>query len=41
MNLNQKNYEIIAEELQRRIQNGTLKQGQKIDTIENLAKQYR
>jgi GntR family transcriptional repressor for pyruvate dehydrogenase complex len=41
MNLGQKNYEIVAEELQRMIQNGTLQPGQRVETIENLAKQYR
>ncbi|PZE20545.1 FadR/GntR family transcriptional regulator [Paenibacillus xerothermodurans] len=41
MNLGQKNYEIIADELQRMIQTERLKPGQKIDTIENLAAQYR
>ncbi|TRY26973.1 FadR family transcriptional regulator [Brevibacillus sp. LEMMJ03] len=40
MFLHKKNYEIIAEELQRIIESGLLKPGDKLDTIENLAKQY-
>lgn len=40
MILNKKSYEIIAEELQRIIQAGIIKPGEKLDTIENLAKQY-
>jgi GntR family transcriptional regulator, transcriptional repressor for pyruvate dehydrogenase complex len=40
MSLNKKNYEIIAEELERIIESGIIKPGEKLDTIENLAKQY-
>jgi GntR family transcriptional regulator, transcriptional repressor for pyruvate dehydrogenase complex len=40
MELNKKNYEIIAEELERIIESGIIKPGEKLDTIENLAKQY-
>ncbi|HJV45734.1 MAG TPA: FadR/GntR family transcriptional regulator [Bacillota bacterium] len=40
MDLTKKNYEIIAEELQRIIESGIIKPGEKLDTIENLAKQY-
>ncbi|MEW9673447.1 FadR/GntR family transcriptional regulator [Ammoniphilus sp. 3BR4] len=40
MNLSKKNYEIITEELQRIIESGLIKPGEKMDTIENLAKQY-
>ncbi|RXT13529.1 FadR/GntR family transcriptional regulator [Ammoniphilus sp. CFH 90114] len=40
MNLTKKSYEIIAEELQRIIESGVYKPGDKIDTIENLAKEY-
>lgn len=40
MNLTKKSYEIIAEELQRIIESGLIKPGEKLDTIENLAKEY-
>jgi len=40
VDLNKKNYEIIAGELQRIIEAGIIKPGEKLDTIENLAKQY-
>jgi len=40
MNLTKKSYEIIAEELQRIIDSGLIKPGDKLDSIENLAKQY-
>lgn len=41
MSLTRKNYEIVAEELQRIIESGVIQTGEKLDTIENLAKQYR
>lgn len=41
MNLQKKNYEIIADELQRMIQSGVVKPGDKLDTIDRLAVQYR
>jgi GntR family transcriptional repressor for pyruvate dehydrogenase complex len=40
VNMKKKTYEIIAEELQRVINSGIFKPGDKLDTIENLAKQY-
>ncbi|MEW9671013.1 FadR/GntR family transcriptional regulator [Ammoniphilus sp. 3BR4] len=40
MSLSKKSYEIIAEELQRIIDSGLIKPGEKLDTIENLAKEY-
>lgn len=40
MSLSKKSYEIIAEELQRIIESGLIKPGEKLDTIENLAKEY-
>lgn len=40
MNLAKKNYEIIAEELQRIIVAEIIKPGEKLETIEKLAKQY-
>ncbi|MGG6311683.1 FadR/GntR family transcriptional regulator [Paenibacillus macerans] len=41
MELGKKNVEIIIEELQRIIESGMVKPGEKLDTIENLAKLYR
>lgn len=41
MDLGKKNYEIITEELQRIIETGKVKPGEKLDTIENMAKRYR
>ena len=40
MSLTKKSYEIIAEELQRIIDSGLLKPGDKLDSIESLAKEY-
>jgi GntR family transcriptional regulator, transcriptional repressor for pyruvate dehydrogenase complex len=40
MSLTKKSYEIIAEELQRIIESGLIKPGDKLDSIENLAKEY-
>ncbi|MCM3697999.1 FadR/GntR family transcriptional regulator [Paenibacillus macerans] len=40
MDLGRKNYDIMIEELQRIIENGLVKPGEKLDTIENLAKRY-
>ncbi len=40
MSLHKKNSEIVAEELHRLIRSGVLKAGEKLDTIETLAKQY-
>lgn len=41
MDLGKKNYEIITEELERIIETGRVKPGEKLDTIENMAKRYR
>ncbi|MEC0328012.1 FadR/GntR family transcriptional regulator [Paenibacillus macerans] len=41
MELGRKNYDIMIEELQRIIESGLVKPGEKLDTIENLAKRYR
>ena len=41
MGLNRKNYEIVADELIQMIASGVIKPGNKLDPIENLAKQYR
>lgn len=41
MNLQKKNYEIIADELRRIIESGLIKPGDKLDTIDQLAAQYR
>jgi GntR family transcriptional repressor for pyruvate dehydrogenase complex len=41
MNLQRKNYEIITDELRRIIEAGLVKPGDKLDTIERLAEQYR
>ncbi|WP_167577407.1 FadR/GntR family transcriptional regulator [Ammoniphilus sp. YIM 78166] len=40
MSLTKKSYEIIAEELQRLIESGLIKPGDKLDSIESLAKEY-
>ncbi|MFB0840547.1 FadR/GntR family transcriptional regulator [Paenibacillus oleatilyticus] len=41
MNLQKKNYEIITDELRRIIEAGLIKPGEKLDTIDQLAAQYR
>ena len=41
MNLNRKNVEIIADELERQIEKGILKPGEKLESIEKLAERYR
>ncbi|MCQ6563857.1 FadR/GntR family transcriptional regulator [Paenibacillus mendelii] len=41
MNLQKKNYEIIADELRRIIEAGLIKPDEKLDTIDQLAAQYR
>jgi GntR family transcriptional regulator, transcriptional repressor for pyruvate dehydrogenase complex len=41
MNLHKKNYEIITDELRRIIEAGLIKPGEKLDTIDQLAAQYR
>ncbi|MGG1613279.1 FadR/GntR family transcriptional regulator [Paenibacillus phoenicis] len=41
MDLGKKNYEIIIEELERIIETGKVKPGEKLETIENMAKRYR
>lgn len=41
MNLQKKNYEIITDELRRMIEAGLIKPGEKLDTIDQLAGQYR
>ncbi|WP_248925892.1 FadR/GntR family transcriptional regulator [Paenibacillus hamazuiensis] len=41
MNLQKKNYEIITDELRRIIEAGLIKPGEKLDTIDRLAAQYR
>ncbi|MFD1179094.1 FadR/GntR family transcriptional regulator [Paenibacillus puldeungensis] len=41
MDLGKKNVEIIAEELERIIISGGVKPGEKLDTIENMAKRFR
>jgi GntR family transcriptional repressor for pyruvate dehydrogenase complex len=41
MKLQKKNYEIITDELRRMIEAGLIKPGEKLDTIDRLAAQYR
>jgi GntR family transcriptional repressor for pyruvate dehydrogenase complex len=41
MTLNRKSYEIVAEELEKIIRGGIVQPGERLDSIENLAKQYR
>ncbi len=41
MSLQRKNYEIITDELRRFIESGLIKPGEKLDTIDQLATQYR
>ncbi|MBB6732085.1 FadR/GntR family transcriptional regulator [Cohnella zeiphila] len=41
MNLHKKNYEIITDELRRIIEAGLVKPGEKLETIDQLAAQYR
>ncbi|MGG1516924.1 FadR/GntR family transcriptional regulator [Paenibacillus oryzisoli] len=41
MNLYKKNYEIIADELRRILEAGLIKPGEKLDSIDQLAAQYR
>lgn len=41
MRLQKKNYEIITDELRRIIESGVIKPGDKLDTIDQLALQYR
>lgn len=41
MDLSKKNVDIVTEELQRIIESGLVKPGEKLDTIENMAVRYR